>query len=386
MKKTIKELYIKIKNSSIIDILFYIGVGIFAFSRVYEYSTLIELTKSIKSVLRILSFGFLLPKVVFQDYDKKDIPMVLMLYVYTIVCICFSKDKNTIILPTLLVGCKGINIRKVINIIFTVLLSALVIHCVAFMVVYTKTNGDFLSMFHLSSHPVKNIILYRDNNMYGFRFACCTMLYIYLTDRNKDRYLKSLILFLLSIFMLLLCQSRTSFIMIVMAIGYLLFENNIFNKLNMNVVKYVVVVLSIIISFMLPIIGSNKEIFLFGKINILLSNRPAIYNTAINVLGIHLLPNIKNFDNVSNMVGSYTRPDNSYISTLLRWGIILTVLIALITYLLIRKEKDKLNNYYICIMAICFIVEYASIRYMLYALPLIVSNSYFNNIKQEKME
>ena len=51
---------------------------------------------------------------------------------------------------------------------------------------------------------------------------------------------------------------------------------------------------------------------------------------------------------------------------------------------MIRREDDKLNNYYICIMAVCFTVGYASIRYIIHILPLIIANTYFNKIKQEE--
>ena len=70
-------------------------------------------------------------------------------------------------------------------------------------------------------------------------------------DRNKDRYKKVIVLFLLSIFMLLLCQSKTSFIMAVFAILFLLFENTIFNKLDMNTIKYITICISIFISLAL---------------------------------------------------------------------------------------------------------------------------------------
>lgn len=94
-----KEKIIKIRKSKYIDYLFLIGIGILTFIMGYGGSSLFHFIKDIKTILRIIVFVCLLPKALFQEYSKKDIPMIAMVCLLTILCIYFNNEKNTIIIP-----------------------------------------------------------------------------------------------------------------------------------------------------------------------------------------------------------------------------------------------------------------------------------------------
>lgn len=384
MNNLIKDKVEDIRNSKLLEYSFLLGILVFSFSRVYQYSLILDLNSTFKTVLRLLSFVLLLPKVILQKYDKKDLPMVIALYVFTIICICFSNDKNMIIIPTLLIGCKDMDMKKVVKVIFVVTLSAVIIHGIWFMVDYTLKNNNFISMFHISGSIVKNTVMYRDNNMYAIRFVCCMMQYVYITNRERNRYIKALILFVLSIFMLFITQSRTSVIIALLIVLYLVFENMINDRISKTIV-YISISLGILSSILLTIIGSfsldNNVAYFFGK---LLSGRPTIFNKAVNYIGINLLPSIDEFKNISSTFGRYTLPDNSYISLFIKWGLLIFIILCVFVYVLVVKNNnEKITNYYIGIMAIWFIVEYISIEYVMYIVPLLVVNNYFRSIERK---
>ena len=374
----LKNMRDKYRNS--VCFLFYIGIFIFSFSRIYQYSLLFDFDSSIKSIIRILSFVLMIPKIVLQQYDKKDYPMIIGLFLLSFLCILGGGDNNIILIPTVLVGMKDIDIKKVITIIFYVTLSALIIHLIAFVIDYGINNKNILTMFHFSSKIVKNTIMYRDNNMYAIRFACCLLQYVYLTNRDKNRIAKTIILFVLSLFVFSISQSRTSFIISILIIMFIIIENNkLFNRILIPL-RNLTCVFSIIASLLLVVIGNNASNSFFNKINNLLSGRPSIYSKAVNHIGISLFPNIEEFNNISKEFGSYSIPDNSYISIILKWGIIISLLLAIISFVfIIKTSHSNIINYYLVVIFIWFIAEYISMEIVMYIAPLLCSNVYYSN-------
>lgn len=378
MRKILQKMKNRIEINKIVR-LYYIGFAIFAFSRIWQYSYVFNMSNLTKSILRLLSFVFLMPKVLFQDYNKKTIETLILFFGVAIVCIVLGGDKNLLLIPMLLIGIKDIDIRKILNILFATTLFCLLIHCLVFMINYIRSNQDFFSVFHISSKLVKNKIMFYDNNMWAMRFTCCVMQYMYLTNRDINRYIKAFILFLLSVFMMLISQSKASFIICILLILYMLFENS---KLLINKTP-IIRNISIIFGFMTSILLVIIPIFpnrIFAIITKYLTGRPTIYNNAFNYMGVNLLPKIDKFNNMSKVFGSYTLPDNSYISVFLKWGLLLSLIMFILTFVFINRTKNEpIIDYFIAVIAIWFIVEFISMEFVIYFVPLVIFNKYFNN-------
>ena len=179
--------------------------------------------------------------------------------------------------------------------------------------------------------------------------------------------------------MMLISQSKASFIICILLILYMLFENS---KLLINKTP-IIRNISIIFGFMTSILLVIIPIYpnrIFAIITKYLTGRPTIYNNAFNYMGVNLLPKIDKFNNMSKVFGSYTLPDNSYISVFLKWGLLLSLIMFILTFVFINRTKNEpIIDYFIAVIAIWFIVEFISMEFVIYFVPLVIFNKYFNN-------
>lgn len=370
------------------EYLYILGIALFLFSRLYRYSLIIDISGITTSIIRLISFSFMIPNVVFNNYNRKEIYLIVFLYFLSIICILFGGDKSLILYPTILCGFKNVNIKRTINILFILTLSCLLLHLFVFIIDYVTKNKEFFSMFHFTGRYnevgvfEKNTIMFADNNMFGIRTVCCVMEYMYLTNRNNHRYFKALILFVLSIVLLLITQSRTSFIMSILLVSYMVIENiHVFNK-NVVLIRNISIIGSVSSSILLTnIVLWNNSISI--RIDSLLSGRPSVFNKVYNYLGINILPKISKFNSMSKVFGTYMLPDNSYISVFFKWGLAISILIFILTYIFINSNKNEIIiDYFISILAIWFIIEFISMEVVMYFVPLIIMSNYFNKEKK----
>lgn len=374
-------IYRKVKNkyyNCVFIKMFYVGFIVYAFIDLFQYTQLVNFTSSIKSVLRLISMFFLLPKIVFQDYDNKLARLSLLLVSLTVVSILLGGDKSLLLVPIILLGIKDIKIKKIIYLLFAITLLCITSHCVVFIIKYVIENNNFINMFHISGVTEKNKIMLYDNNMWAIRFTYCMMQYMYLTDRNKNRFIKTFVMIVLSIFMLLISQSRASFIICLLLIMYMVFENVNFFKKNIVIIRNAMIIfgfVSSMIFIMMPMFTND----LFSKVIAYLSGRPIIYNKAYNYIGLNIFPSINRFNDISKVFGAYMMPDNSYISVFLKWGLLLSVIMFVLTYFFINKNKnEEIVDYYIAVLAIWFIVEFISMDFVVYFIPLIIIHNYLS--------
>lgn len=364
-------------NDKYINISFMLGVFVYAFFRAYQYSNIFSFVNNSKSILKIISFLLIIPKLIFQNYLKKDISLVLSLFILTICYIFFGGDKGLLIIPSILVGSKDIDIKKIIRIVFYVTMSSVIIHCLWFILDYGFKNHEIISMFHLSDFPVTNKIMFYDYNMFALRYTCALIQYIYLTDRNEKPIIKVIVLLILSTFTLFISQSRASFIVCVLAILFIIIEKIDYFTIIFKYYKYISIIFSILISFLLMVVPYNLNSFT-TYINIKLNGRFNICNDAFDYIGVTLTPNLSKFKNMSKVFGTYMMPDNSYISLLLKWGVLLFIALLITALIIIKNNKETIIDYYISILAIWFIVEYISMEFIMYIVPLVLINTYFN--------
>lgn len=375
-----KKIIYNRKLNKTTELFFLIGFGTYLFYRLYQYSDLIEITKSLKTTLKLVSLVFMLPKILINKYNSREKLVSFALTIVTILFIVLGGDKGLILIPIILIGIKDINIKKIIKLIFAMTAFCVLIHCTYFVIEYTTMNKNFITMFHISDYPITNKIKFKDYNMFAFRYTCLIMQYVYLTNRDRNRIIKSIILFLLSTIVLFISQSRASFVICLIIVLYLLFEKNIYVNRIFNVTKYIAIGGSIILSALAMIIPyDSNSIMLYA--NIKLNGRIQIFNNAYKYIGINILPSIEKFNGISKAFGSYMMPDNSYISLLLKWGLLLFVILFIITIIIIAKNNDNLIDFYICLLAIWFLTEYISMEFVIYFVPLLVVDNFFNDYK-----
>lgn len=71
-------------------------------------------------------------------------------------------------------------------------------------------------------------------------------------------------------------------------------------------------------------------------------------------MGINLFPNIEKYNHLRKDTGLIL--DNGYLGLLLKWGVAMFILFAIIISILVSKKYYSITNYYIAIIAIWFIV------------------------------
>lgn len=371
-----------IENKKLKDLLYLIGIAIFAFSRIWQYSLIFDLTSKINTVLRIFTFVLLLPKLLLQKYSKNELYVCLSLVIYTILCIVLGGDNNLIIIPCILLGLKDIDIKKIIKIIFIINISVITIHFVCFVINYYLNNQELLSIFHFMWTDGNNNLMFRNRNMFAIRYMCAIMQYIYITNRDDKRFIKTIVLLLISIFVFQISNSRVCFLMCIILIMFMLLENNKLLIKYSELIKSLSFIISVIFTLIMIIVGNNMDNSLCIKIDNLLAWRPHYLSEMCNYVGINVLPNIEKFNSIKEHFGNFVVivPDNSYIALLLKWGVVLAILLLLIVYYFVfRNKNDLITNYFISAIFLFFTMEYFSNEYIIYIVPLLVMSNYFNN-------
>lgn len=375
IKKTINEIDI----NKVLEFLFVFGVLVYTFLKVFDYSQIVDFSSKQRSFLRAVTLLCILPKAVLQKKNKKELIIAISIEGFAIASYIFSSSLRMLILPTMLIGMKDTDIKQLIKYIFYITIAGVVIHIIGFTYVYCLENGTINGMLHLDKHLAKNVVLYTENNFFSERAALAAAEYVYITNRDDNRYIKFFALLIYALFILLISQSWASVAIIVLVSLYMLIEkcNIVINNIVLykNFVLIFVFVLSIFILFCGNI---ANNISILSLINKAISNRMYWCTLAKDTIGLSLLPQTFEFEKLI-----LTMPvDNALSGIVLRWGIIFTIpYLVFVYYFAVKCKHDSITNYYIALLALWYITEVYPIELLSMPLLLIMfSNIYrFNN-------
>lgn len=374
MKNKTNELIKKIDIDKSLELLFVFGVLVYTFLKVFDYSQIIDFTSKQRSFLRAVTLLCILPKAIFQNKNKKELYIALCLEFFALLSYVFSKSLRMLILPTMLIGMKDTNIKQLIRYIFYITISAVVIHIIGFSYVYFMENKTFVGLLHINKYLSKNVVLYNENNFFSERAALAAIEYIYITDRNSNRYIKLFAILAYSVFILLISQSWASVAIIIFASLYLIIENNSSLVKNINIYKYLFLMFSLLLSIIILFGGSLLENnIILSIINKLLSGRIYWCTLAKDTIGLSLLPQTFEFEKLILIMPV----DNALSGIVLRWGVLFAIVyLFFVYYFAVKCKHDDITNHYIILLSLWYITEVYPIELLSMPLLLIM----FSNI------
>lgn len=381
MVNGIKKAFVNLSNKIPSKKMYYIGICLYAFIIINQYSLIFNISGTYKSIIRIVSFLLMIPKILFQEYKQNEVKVIMLLIMFSLFCVVLGGDKNIIIIPIVFFGIKNIDIKKIVMYIFIINIFSLLLHFIYFVINYYINNHELSSIFYFMWWDINNNLMYTNRNLFAFRYACLFIQYLFITDRNKNRSIKTVVLLLLAVFGYQISNSRTAFIMSLTVILYMFLEKSDFIKSKINIFKNLSLVFGLLSSFFIIYCGGKYEEPFFNEINRLLSGRAHYIYDIYKYIGINTLPSFEKFNNIREYFGRniVIVPDNSYLSILFKWGLIISLLLlAFVIYFTICKKNDSFTNYCSGIMFLMFVVEYYSPDFIIYIVPLLVMNNYFN--------
>jgi hypothetical protein len=260
--------------------------------------------------------------------------------------------------------------KKVARIVFLVLLSFVIVHTAGYFYLHFLNGGTILNVPWFDRGPDRSTVLCKSYNNYGAITSMFTIQYLFLTDRNRKRYLKAGLWFVLSIFFFAIGTSRTSLIISVLSILYLLLEDqHIFVK-NVGTLK-VIIFISLVL-FSVSMLFMNTESPFVAILDKLVTGRIYLSGLARKEIGISLFPQ------VAKVVENPIVVDNLVVHFIIIYGVIMTaVLIAMIAYFGIAKKQDTFTDYLLIVTYFWAVTEIYPTYVVLTLAPLLVMHNYY---------
>lgn len=378
MEFQLKKYFNSIFKDKTIETMYIISVLLFTFKTEVSNSALIDLNPFTSRIIYLLVLLFAMPKIVAQIYTKKDICMFVLLFFLAIVCVIYSKTYNLLLIPVIIIGTKNSNIKMLVKIILYLTLTIVFIHTIAYFINSINEGINFLSLFTFKREEYRPTIMFKSHNDYGFLATSSIMQYIYITDRNKRRIIKTIFLVLYSIIIYSLGQSNTSLIISLFSIIYLFFEEFPFFNKNILLFEIMSFAFSLFFSLLFPFI--NPKIGIVSIIDKLLTSRIWFGYSIKKFLQISFIP--------QPLIFEETLPfyvDNLYLHFLYKWGIVLFIIILfIVVYLCFFQKNSSIINYFSAILFMWCIMENYPKLITVTFVPLALFNNYFANISGEK--
>lgn len=375
----IREIREEFANKKIIEIFYIIGILLLTVKAECNSSIIIPTTGKVASLLYVLSLIFMFPKVIFQKYNKKDLLLIVPLVSITIVCIFCSKTFNLITIPFAIIGIKNSDVKKIVKYILYITISVVLIHLIGYIYQNISSGIPFLSLLTFKRAEFRPTILFSDHNNFCILISCAIMQYIYITNRNQKKYIKFILLLLLSFFAYLLGQSITSLAVSILAILFIIIENNRFFNQHINKFEVFSISFSTIFSLSMPYI--NVDSGLFSKINLLVSDRIRWEGYAQKILGWSIFPQPDKYDQLLNFY-----VDNCFISFALKWGLLISTIVLIIIFVVGLDINTKvIEKYFLSIIFIWGIMENVPKLITVTFIPLVLFNNFFTLKSEENI-
>ena len=343
-----------IKKSSIIYIF---AISLFIITTMLSNTMWIHIYgDSFEKVLKFIRYGSYLTclfQIINIEFNRKDFYKILLFTGCTCICSYISTNKTVFLYVFLFVAAYKMIPNLIINVFLFIQSSLLTIIIISSQI---GINIDYI--FGVG-----------ERNRHGLGFDWTTtapIIYFYITleyifIRNKKMKLyEYFILEIINIFFYSMTDSRMSFLLLSLSIFCFFLLSNIryIERFIMKVRKIFIFLPSVIAVFSIFIhTFYQSDSRIWNKLNILLSNRLALGNSAIKKYGIKLWgQNIKwvGYSYKENS-GVYNYVDCSYLQILLEYGIVfLLICVLMYSYILYKAYQE--NNIYLCCCIIIILV------------------------------
>lgn len=357
----------KILNDRVLEIMYLIGIFLYSISKAFRPSALIDIpSKWIYYACVVL----IVPKVVLTKYNKKEIVVNILIFSLTLLGYYFFKMRNLYVLPLVLIGVKNVNIKKVIKVVFVASIIFVVIHTVGYFYFHFKDGGTLVNLPLFDRGPNRSMVCCKYYNDYGSMCTMAIMQYIYLTDRNKNRLMKVIVLSLLSFVIYAIGTSRTALIIALMLIMYLLIENNNLLNSKLYLLKIIIFFFVVIISISMFYMDLDNSFVMI--LNNLLSGRVVLSNMGYHNIGLTLLPN------VAKLSENTLAFDNFVVYIFLQYGLLIACgVLGLTMYLCVFRKHKSITDYLAIVMFIWALTERFNYYVTLTIVPMLVMHAFY---------
>ena len=367
MISNIRSTIDKILNKKILDIMYLIAIFVYSIGKAFRPSALIDIPSKWVYFITVI---LILPKVLLTKYNKKELLINVLIFGLCFLGYYFYRSRNLIALPFVLVGVKDVDTKKVIGVVFVATMIFVVLHTGAYFFYHFKNGGTFATLPFFEREENRSMVYCKYNNDYGSVCTMAMMQYLYLTNRDKNRFIKFIGLVLLSIFIYAIGTSRTAMIIAILLSLYLLIEHNKYCVKYLKHIKvftfFAVVILSISMFYM------NMESYAVQMLNYVLSGRIYLSSTGYQIVGLSLLPN------VTLLLESGLALDNFVVFLFLHYGVLIACgVLGLCMYLCVFRKQKHITDYLAIIMFIWALTERFNYYVTLTVVPMLVMYRFY---------
>lgn len=334
-------------------VLFFIGLLFFECANFFVN---VSFLSSYLRILKAISFVILTCSGIIINMNEKNLSsknIVILIILFFISIISFYITKSTMFIEILLVSFNVIGMKfdkvikmdliiKVFVILFVVLMNKLGYANSEFIV---TRDGDFVRNSYGFYHP----------NTFGMILMMTFFEFIYLR-RKKINYKDYIIAIILLLFIKFTCDTRTVIYCILFYMIFLLIKNQLsFKSKIINVIKDNLYLILLFISIGLTILYMNNYQIAI-QLNQFMSNRLYLQAFFFDFYDINFIGN--NIDYVRTL-------DNGYIKIILNYGIIITIVVAIIFNFNLKKST-KFQEKELILLFLVILLFSLSESFMLY--------------------
>lgn len=339
-----------------IELIYFIAIGLLLLKNILQLSTLIDINSSnhFFDVLTFLAYILLLIKITYKE-NIKHLIVYSIIIILALIAYINSKMTEYLTLVLIVIATKDIDVKNVIKFAFIFWALALFIHIFTYllMMIFNPSSiiitqrGDINRYSFFFGHP----------NSFAAVVAWTNIMYLYL-KYEKINLLDYIITILISVFIYLVPNSRTSAILLLFFVLLIfLFKKN--NKVVKKIGKVSIPLTAIVMYIFIfnyynyPIIAKIDE-----ALNARIIQALAIYeNYGITLLGMYI-PLGQEMKILYKYGLTSLTIDSAYYSLLFNYGIINTVIFLIIyTKLCLKRDIKEKKVLFLVIWALYAVTE-----------------------------
>lgn len=300
-------------------------------------------------ILGILGFLFILPKILFTKYTRREAWIIVLIGMLSIMTFITTRRQGLLFSAIAIAGIKNIDIKKCVNIIL--ILGGVIFALVVFR--YILTNGlsnevtSTRYIFGMEINVYKTAFGYNHANKTFLLFSILVLAFIYLNYGNIS--IKQWIgILVLTLGIFYYTFSRTGLIVILFSIlYYFLLESKLYDNKYFKKILVSVPLLSVVVSFILPYIYKWGKVPFISEINKMMADRINLSYEFLNFFRPTLFgQNVDDLTAYRAQTGNwYLVCDNSYVLILCAYGIVAFLLGVYLIYklsIIAKEDRSKL--------------------------------------------
>lgn len=348
------------------EFFYYIAIFLFAIKSWFFFSKIIEVPSVVEQIFKIFILLFFMLKVIYSKISKRKLLISILIFSIMFIIANINNFINLFFTFLAIICAKDVSVKKSIKVLLFVNLCMLIIHLIYFGfqfftnrygVDYILYNGIQKRYYCFMRHP---------NYVAAIMFwTLCQYICINI-EKQKSNILISIIV---TILCFELTKSRTTMLIFIILLLYLMFRDNVSEKF-LKRTFYIILFGGMFLTFFLVFNfnTSNEVLSVFIKnIDTVLSHRITYSYEAIELYPLTFLGN--KIDVETAWYGSRLMIDSFYISCLVEYGVCLLVIFIFASCKIIKRLSKDEKFFFILITIVALTERY--IFYVSLCFPLL---------------